>query len=95
MEPKALDGVDDVVRYVSEPCGIFLKLPRPSQTLHGVLVVLGAEVALGAVFDDYEGEGNPHDSGGESSAGCPVVGNAVCAVEVIPTRKDVSKKHLM
>lgn len=59
--PHRHDGLDDGVRYASDPDCMVLEFPRQAETAHGVVVVFGVEVRLGAPFDGDEDEGNGHD----------------------------------
>lgn len=60
--PKPLDDADDEVRNISQPGRVLFELPCALQALHGVCIIFCAEMALGAVFDDDEREGDTHDA---------------------------------
>ena len=53
---------------------------RTAQAVHGVGVVFGADVALGAVLGHDVGETGGHDGDGEGGGGAPVVVDAVGGV---------------
>ena len=52
------------------------------QALRRIVVVLCAEMTLCAVFDNDECEGDAHDSCGQTSACCPIVGYSMGPVEI-------------
>lgn len=83
FRPHPHEYIDYVIRHVPEPRCVLLELPCPSQTLHSVLVVFRAEMALRCVFDNDKDKGDTHYPGGESCARCPVVGYAIGPIEII------------
>ena len=88
--PQSLGDVDDEVRDVSQPGRVLFELSGAPQALHRVAVIFCAQVALRAVLDHDEREGDTHDSGRKAGAGCPVVGYSVSAVEIVPESGQVN-----
>lgn len=89
-EPKMYSATNPNMRYTPEEVCVFLKPPSPPETLPGLLVIDGAEMALSAVFGHYEGESDGHNKETRTHSNSPINPHPISNISLIRFKVNVS-----